>query len=151
MNKFSKLCLLGALGLGVQVQAADVCQVILCQDGCYKGNYPPNSLPDNRCDKSLPDGNVERTFSIYSPPDPVMVYCEPLSGGFLCEAYPTGTDFSYGWSPNGPLTIPYPGSAQDNAQFIACSGSGTLTVTVMSPSGTVASKDKFLPCGPGGY
>lgn len=139
------------------------CEVILCGSGCYVGVYLRHHIEDVGCDS--PDGGasgsgagwgsssgsgwVERVFSNTMAPDPVKIECEPMGGGdFLCEVYPIGDGFSYGWSASGPISLPYPGSATDNYQWVSCNaqGNAVLTVSVTSPSGTVGSRNKPFSC-----
>lgn len=143
------------------------CEVILCGSGCYVGRYLPHHLEDVGCDSPTGgapgadsgsgsgsgygwgSGQVERVFSNAMAPDPVKIECEPMGGGdFLCEGYPTGDDFSYSWSTTGPISLPYPGTPADNYQWVSCNaqGNAVLTMTVISPSGTVGSRNKAFSC-----
>jgi hypothetical protein len=128
------------------------CEVILCQGGCYEGKYKDEQLEDVECDKSAPaPGYTLRVFAATMAPDPVVIECEPMGGGdYLCEGYPNGAGFSYGWSTSGPISLPYPGTPADNAQWVSCNdqGSAVLSMTVISPSGTMGSRNKYFSCSP---
>lgn len=142
--------LLAPLLYAAQARAADICEVILCQSGCFLGTYQNNMLQDAGCDKPDmydPDKTI-RVFAASMAPDPIVISCEPLGGGdHLCEAFPTG-DFTYNWSSSGSISLPYPGAPGDNAAYVSCSGSGSgvLSVTVTSPTWTVGSRNKFFSC-----
>lgn len=72
----------------------------------------------------------------WEPPYPASFNCEYTYGGYLCEAWPQGSTLRYAYSASGPISIPYPVSADSPIVSVACwtSGSGSLTVTITSTS-----------------
>lgn len=133
-----------------QARAADICEVILCSGvGCYEGRFRTYQLEEAECDRpAIVPGYTDRTFSKSMAPNPVVIECEPMGGGdYLCEAFPTG-EFTYSWSTTGPLSLPYPGSPEDNAQWVSCNGPGTgvLTVSAAHEDSPAGSRNKYISC-----
>jgi hypothetical protein len=152
MNHFPyRLLPLAALLCGTSAWARpQTCEVILCATGCYEGLYKAEHTDQVDCDKSAGvPGYIMGVFANSAAPDPAIIECEPMGGGdYLCEGYPNGPGFQYGWSTSGPINLPYPGTPSDNAQWVSCNDQGiaVLTMTVISPYGMMASRNKYFSC-----
>jgi hypothetical protein len=92
------------------------------------------------------------------PPSPPTLTCTPLNSWHECEVWPQGPGFSYVWSATSPAMLTsavfgFPPSGSGTAltpyQAFTCmhtEAQGSVTVTVISPTGTRSQGTFSLNC-----
>lgn len=142
----SCLALLGAASQDVSARTP-ICDPVEPTGNQWIARWPTTQGDD--CD----GGSSTQSFLMeqYDIPGPVVLNCEDMGNGFLCEAFPQSDDgITYTWSTTGAVYQPYPNDPLAPMKQLGCSQmgqSGTVTVTVRSPYGVTATKSQSLYCG----